>query len=75
MAAGDPVVQLINKMVTVVADQTVAELLAHQLLRPLDDFPGREWVVLVTMLVVDPVQISPNHVTQPLLLYYGPVGH
>ena len=45
--------QLIDEMLTVLAGQTVAELLAHQLLCPLDDFAGREWVVLVIMLVVE----------------------
>ena len=75
VAAGDPVAQLIDEMLAVLAGQTVAELLVHQLLRPLDNSAGREWVVLLIVLVVDPVQISPSHITQPLLLGYGPVGH
>ena len=75
VTAGDPVAELIDEMLAVLAGQAVAQLPAHQLLHPLDDFAGREWLVLVIMLVVDPVWMCPNHVTQLLLLYYGPVSH
>ena len=60
----DRVERLKDDKLTVIDDQTAAELLVHQLLHQLlcqlDSFPGRERVVLVSMLVVDPVRTSPN---------------
>ena len=64
VAVRDRVERLKDDKLAVIDDQIAAELLVHRLLRQLicrlDSFPGRERVVLVIMLVVDPVRTSPN---------------
>lgn len=52
VAAGDPVAQLIDEVLTVLAGQLVENLLAHQLLCSLDDFAGRQWQYLPSCLLL-----------------------
>lgn len=71
VTAGDPIAQLIHEVLTIVMGQRVGHLHAQLQHGLLENLVGRQWWVLVVMLVIDPVLVFPSHLREQFRLHYG----